>query len=203
MRVLLVEDHSAMRFGLRAFLEFVAKMEVVGEAENAGEALRLVEETGPDLVLLDLRLKGKQNGIELCREIKDLPDPPKVLVYTEFNSGKQRTAAMQAGADGFVHKGLDHEQLPRIIRDVCSGEPVWLPGEEEMELQPADLTAEKPLTPRETEVAALVIRGHTNAEIAGKLSISVSTVKSHVRHVLHKLNLENRRALAQKFSSRK
>lgn len=202
MRILLVEDHSMMRFGTRAYLEFVAGMKVVGEAESGEEAIRLIGETKPDLLLLDLELKGKRNGLELCREIKAMSDAPKVLIHTAFNSGGEIQAARESGADGFMHKGVGHEKLPQAIKDVCSGKRVWEPGEEQTaKLRTKSPADEESLTPREKEIAVFVVGRYTNSEIAEELSISVGTVKTHVGHVLHKLELSNRRALIRKFTS--
>lgn len=197
MRVLLVEDHPAMRFAVRTLLELVEKMEVVGETGEANEALRLAEKDAPDVVVLDLGLEDGGSGVELCREIKALPDPPHVLVHTAHNSPDAVSSALLSGADGYVHKGIDHEELPRAVRRVLSGERVWLLGPEsaEAERRLRKAPPASSLTPREGEVFALILRRLTNAEIARELSLSLPTVKTHVGNVLKKHGFRSRREL--------
>ena len=133
MRVLLVEDHPAMRFGVRTLLELEGDVEVVGEVEDAEEAGRAAREKEPDLAIVDLQLRGRTGGVELCRELKALPSPPKVLVYTAHNKKDLASLALLSGADGFVHKGLDFRSLPEVVMRVRDGVRVWLLGVEEGE----------------------------------------------------------------------
>lgn len=197
MRVLVVEDHPTMRFGVSSLLDLAGGLEVVGEAADAGGTLRLVDEVDPDVVLLDLRLRDGPSGIELCREIKGFPDPPRVLVYTAYNSEDDVSSALLSGADGFLHKGLDHELLPDALRRTCEGEQVWLLGSEieEAKEQVLDAPEASLLTKREREVLTLVLKRYTNAEISEALSISLQTTKNHVSSILRKLGKHSRREL--------
>ncbi len=197
MKILLVDDHPAMRFAIGALLGTSEDMELTGETDNANEALRLAQNESPNLAIVDLQLRGEQSGIELCRELKSLPDPPKVLVYTAHNSREHAQSALLAGADGFMHKGLDYEELPEAARRTCTGERPWLMGaeEDEAERQLRPATNEPSLTSRERDILDLVHKGYTNPEIASELSVSLSTVKSHVGHILRKTGRSSRREL--------
>ena len=194
MRILLVDDHPTVRFGLRHLL-VSAGFEVVGEAEDAAGALRLVAELRPDLVLLDLRL-GEDSGIEVCREIKALPEAPRVLVFSAHSSVEDVAGATLAGADGYLHKGVGGEELIDAVRRTVAGGRVWLlpsENEEEAAARIREASSEARLTPKEKEVFALVLTRRTNAEIAGELYISLYTVKNHVSSILRKLGLKSRR----------
>ncbi|MBA2442273.1 MAG: response regulator transcription factor [Rubrobacter sp.] len=197
MKVLLVEDHPTMRLGLRAAVELREGTEVAGEAAAAEEALELARTLTPDLVVLDLRLRGEPDGIELCREIKSLPDPPQVVIYTAYNSPQAISSCLLSGADSYVHKGEEPRKLLNAIEDTNAGERVWLLGGEEEEAS-TDLrsaAAASSLTDREQEVLYLVLKRRTNARIAGELHITVPTVKTHVSNILRKLDARNREDL--------
>lgn len=126
MRVLLVDDHPAMRHGVKYLLEAAEAMEVVGEAETAADAVRLTRELRPDLVLLDLRLEGEDSGVEACREIKAGKDAPLVVLFTAHTGAEEIAAAVLAGADGYLHKGIGGESLAEALGRVEGGERVWL-----------------------------------------------------------------------------
>ena len=194
MKILLVDDHPAMRFAIGALLGTPDDMELVGESENAEEALNLVQRNAPDLVIVDLQLKGNRSGIELCQALKSLPDPPKVLIYTAHNSRDHAQSSLLAGADGFLHKGLDYEELPDAARRTYFGERPWLMGVEEEDGDQLKISSgEDSLTSRERDILDLVHKGHTNPEIATELSVSLSTVKTHVGHILKKTGRNSRR----------
>lgn len=196
MKILIVDDHPVMRFAVGALLGSSEDMELVGEADNAEEALRQAQENSPDLAIVDLQLKGEGSGIELCREMKSLPDPPKVLVYTAHNTREHAHAALLSGADGFLHKSLDYEELPDVVRRTCASERPWLLGIEEEEAgRQLQADSKSALTTREKEVLDLIRIGRTNAEIAAELSVSLSTIKTHVGHILRKTERESRREL--------
>ncbi len=191
-----MDDHPTVRFGLKHLLASAA--EVVGEAENAGDAVRLAGELRPDVVLLDLRL-GEESGIEACREIKALSDAPRVLVFTAHASVEDVAGATLAGADGYLHKGVAGEELLGAIQRVYAGGRVWLlpaQDEEEAASRIRESSGEARLTPKEKEVFALVLKRRTNAEIAGELYISLYTVKNHVSSILRKLGLKSRREIS-------
>lgn len=186
-----------MRLGLRAAVELREGTEVAGEAAAAEEALELARTLTPDLVVLDLRLRGEPDGIELCREIKSLPDPPQVVIYTAYNSPQAISSCLLSGADSYVHKGEEPRKLLNAIEDTNAGERVWLLGGEEEEAS-TDLrsaAAASSLTDREQEVLYLVLKRRTNARIAGELHITVPTVKTHVSNILRKLDARNREDL--------
>ena len=196
LRILLVDDHPTVRFGLKHLLASVA--EVVGEAENANDAVRLARELHPELVLLDLRLGG-DSGIEVCREVKALPDAPRVLVFTAHASVEDVAGATLAGADGYLHKGVEGEELLSAIERTLVGERVWLlpvRNEEEVATHLMETSGGARLTPKEKEVFALVLKRRTNPEIAEELYISLYTVKNHVSSILRKIGLKSRREIS-------
>lgn len=177
-------------------LELEGATELIGEAESAEEALRLARQAAPDLIVLDLKLKGERSGIELCREIKALPNPPTVIIYTAYDSPEEVSAALRAGADGYVHKGIGYEQLSEILERTRAGQKVWiLKGEDSTESFRRVKAESTPLTPREEEVLSLLLRRRTNDEISRELSISVQTTKTHVSSILKKLGRRTRRDL--------
>ena len=197
MKILLVDDHPTVLFGLKHLLESAGN-EVVGEASNAADCIRLAGELRPDVVLLDLRL-GEDSGIEVCREIKALPDAPRVLVFTAHTGVEDVAAATLAGADGYLHKGVTGEELIDAVGRTHAGGRVWLLPVENEEVASSRIEAasgEARLTPKEREVFALVLKRRTNAEIAGELYISLYTVKNHVSSILRKLGLKSRREIS-------
>lgn len=197
MRVLLVEDHPTMRLGLKSVLEVHSDIEVVGEAENVVEALGYTREKTPEIVVLDLRLKGERSGIELCREIKSLPDPPRVVVYTAHNSEEEIFSCRLSGAESYVHKGEDSKKLVEAIRETHVGKRVWLLGgeAEEADAWLQSFSETSSLTPREKEVFALMVRGFSNARITAELSISPQTTKNYVSSIFKKLSITRREEL--------
>ena len=164
-------------------------MQIVGEAGTGEEALRLVTETAPDLVVLDLNLAGKPNAIELCRKIKALPDAPQLLIFTADNLAEDVPSPSLTGANGYLHKRSDREELLHTIRRVAAGEKVWEAGERSGERGTRIHAAlnDAHLTPRELEVLAMKLNRRTNAEIADALHISLNTVKHHVTSIYKKL----------------
>lgn len=197
MRILLVEDHPAMRFAIGALLRSETDLAVVAETDNSGQALELARCETPDVAVVDLQLKGVVSGVELCRDLKSLPAPPRVLIYTAYNSTKHAQATFLSGADGFLHKGVAYEKLPEAIRACQAGERPWLLGVEgeEVDSSPRVVPGEEPLTATERVVLDLVYRGLTNPEISSELSVSLSTVKTHVGSILRKTGRKNRREL--------
>jgi NarL family two-component system response regulator LiaR len=194
MRVLLVEDHPSMRFAISAAVRLSGAGEVVGESDNAKEALKLVLALQPDLVVLDLRLKRETDGAELCRDIKGVPEAPRVLVYTSYSAPADIELCLLAGADGFVHKSVPHEVLVRALEKTGAGEPVGLVGEapEQARARLEGLATGPPLTAREKEILNLVLRRYSNERIAQELHLSMPTVKTHMRNILRKRRAKNR-----------
>jgi two-component system response regulator DevR len=191
-----VDDHPLAREGQRAVLSAEGDMQIVGEAETGEEALRLVTEAAPDLVVLDLDLAGEPNGIDLCRRIKVLPNAPYIVVFTDCDLAEDVISRASAGPNGYLHKRSNKEELLDTIRRVAAGEKVWEAGEGVGERGPVihSLKEYANLTPRELEVLALKLRRRTNAEIAEALHISPNTVKHHVTNSYKKLE-KTRKAL--------
>jgi DNA-binding NarL/FixJ family response regulator len=187
-----------MRLGLKGLL-LTTEMSVVGEAEDGKGAVELAETLKPDLVVLGLNLTGEPDGVEVCQRMKSLPDPPLVLVHTAYNFADDVASCLLAGADGFVHKSVGHGRLLEAMRRVAAGARVWMPGEKVGEprsrIDAAPSGVE--LTPKEREVLAQMARGHSNAEIARRLYLSLPTIKTHVRNILRKFGAKSREDLFQ------
>lgn len=182
--------------GLKALL-LATNMRVVGESDSSDEAIHLIKEGRPDLVVLGLNLVEEPDGIELCRRIKSLPDPPRVLVHTAHYSEEVVSSCFLAGADSYLHKGTDLEELLDAVRRTAGGERVWRPGGEAKE--PRSRIDTTPggtlLSRRERQVLTLVLRHHSNAEIAKILHVSPQTAKNHVSSILKKLGARSRKEL--------
>lgn len=188
LRVAVVDSHPIMREGQRAILSGMGYIRIVGEAGAGEEALRLVKEKAPDLVIVDSDLAGKPSGIELCRRMKALPDAPYILVFTAGDFMKDVPADSLVEIDGYLHKRSASEELLDSTRRVAAGEKVW---KRETSTgagggSPAGPEG-APLTPRELEVLAMKLHRRTNAEIAAALHISLNTVKHHVTNIYKKL----------------
>ena len=196
LRILIVDGHPFMRFGLEEYLG-KAGLLVVGESGSGDEAFDLARSTRPDAVVLGLNLVEEPDGIELCRLMKSLPRPPRVLVHTAYNLADDVTSCFLAGADGFLHKSTDCERLLDAVRRTADGERVWLPGERAGEPRSRlhETLAEERLTSREREVLALMLRHYSNAEVAEALHISAQTAKNHASKVLRKLGARSRKEL--------
>lgn len=197
IRVLVADDHSVVRQGLRMFLLVQPDMEMVGEAQNGREAVALVDQLAPDVVLMDL-LMPQMNGIEATTAIKAAHPETQVLVLTTFLEDARVAEAIQAGAVGFLLKEVEAEDLVRAVRGAARGEPQLHPNAARMlmGLATRPKAAAEPsapdLTGREKEVIALVAEGQSNKQIARVLSISETTVKGHVANILSKLELADR-----------
>jgi two-component system response regulator DevR len=198
MKVLVVEDHPITRLGIRSVLELERDVDSVSEAGTVEEAMTLLSGIEPELVILDLRLGGADLGIDLCREIKARNNPPRVLVYTAYDSPEAISRSLLAGADSYVHKGVEYSQLSRAVRQTIEGQKVWLLEERQEKTRSAlshSDVEQAHLTTREREVLALLLRRRTNEEISRELFISLQTTKNHVSSILRKLGLRSRREL--------
>jgi DNA-binding NarL/FixJ family response regulator len=202
--VLLADDQALLRVGFRMVLESQDDLSVVGEAGDGSEAVRLTAELDPDVVLMDVRMPG-MDGIEATRRIVDSGGRSRVLVLTTFDLDEYAFAALRAGASGFLLKDVPPGDLLTGIRAVAGGDAVVAPSVTRRLLDrfahqlplPAPERAERVvplagLTARELEVLAELARGHSNAEIAAQLVLSEATVKTHVGHILAKLDLRDR-----------
>lgn len=199
MKVLLADGHPATRIGVRVLLDRVEGAEVVGEAASDEDALRLVEELSPDLVVLDPELEGRMGGPEVLRRLKALPDPPRVLVYSAHSAEEDAVVASLVGADGYLCKRVRGERFPEVVARIYGGQGVWLTCSDGYESAGSldDLAEQAGLTPKEREVLALLAKRYTNREIAAELHLSPNTIKTHVRSVLKQLGLKNRQELSK------
>ncbi len=197
IRVLLAEDHAAMRLGTRHILEQHDALEVVGEAGDGGEALALLKSLQPDVAVLDVRMPGL-NGIEVLRRAKDLSPKTRTIILSAYDDDDYVMAAMDAGASGYVLKSANARELVEAVLTVSRGEPVLHPAIAAKlarlwgrQLSSRD-RAPSLLTPRELEVLDLAARGMRNKEIGEELKISVRTVEGHFKGIYDKLGLSSR-----------
>ena len=198
IRVLVADDQRLVRSGFRLILRNDPEVGVVGEASDGAEAVSLVRELKPDVVLMDIRMPNL-DGIAATEQILREPDPPRVLVLTTFDLDEYVFGALRAGASGFLLKDAPEEQLLAAIRVAADGGALFSPGVTRRLIERfAELHETTPppevgdLTAREVEVLKLIARGLTNAELAKELFLSEHTVKSHVARVLQKLDLRDR-----------
>jgi DNA-binding NarL/FixJ family response regulator len=192
IRIVITDDHKVVRRGLRGFLELDPALEVVGEAGNGEEALRMAHELRPDVVLMDL-LMPVMDGIEATREIRrELPEV-EVVALTSVLEDASVTGAIKAGAIGYLLKTTDADELCEAIKAAAAGQ-VQLAPEAAARLMREMRAPESPeaLTERETEVLKLIAYGKANKQIARELFIDESTIKSHVHSILSKLNVKSR-----------
>ncbi|HUZ87124.1 MAG TPA: response regulator transcription factor [Candidatus Micrarchaeaceae archaeon] len=200
IRVLIVDDQALVRDGFRMILELDDQIEVVGEVEDGKAALAAVAKLRPDLVLMDIRMPGL-DGLETTRRLMLQPNPPKVLVLTTYDADEYIYDAMKAGASGFLLKDVRKGQLVRAVRTVAAGDSLLdsvitrrlierFLGRSR--LRPDGEVLIRQLSNREIEVLKLIAAGLTNAEIAERLVLGESTVKTHVARILAKLELRDR-----------
>jgi DNA-binding NarL/FixJ family response regulator len=198
IRVLIADDHTLFRDGLRALLASIPDMEVMGEAASGKEALKLAVERQPDVILMDIQMPD-MNGIEATRQILHASPHIGIIVLTMFRDDDSVFAVMRAGARGYVLKGADQEVLLRAVRAVANGESLFSPEIAQRLIRffanfdrasPPELFPE--LTAREREILSLIAEGQTNAEIADKLVISMKTVRNHVSNIFSKLQVADR-----------
>jgi DNA-binding NarL/FixJ family response regulator len=187
--VLLADDHEVVREGLRLALLRSPHIRVVGEAPDGETAVSLAERRRPDVIVMDLRMPG-MDGIEATEEImRRLPDA-KVLIFTAYSERALLQRGLESGARGYILKEAPHETLLRAIEKVAAGETFVDPAL--MSVLAGSRGGTDVLTPREREILQLLADGMSNADVAGQLFISQETVKSHVRHILTKLEADTR-----------
>ena len=196
IRILIVDDHAVVRKGIRALLATEADLDVIGEAKDGAQAVALYDELNPDLMLLDL-LMPKMSGIEAIKHIKEKHPQAKILVLTSFAADDQVFPAIKAGALGYLLKDTDPEDLVTAIHQVYMGESFLSPTIARKVLEEVFKPTEKPLsvdplTQREIEVLKVLAKGKSNREIASVLTISETTVRTHVSNILGKLHLASR-----------
>jgi DNA-binding NarL/FixJ family response regulator len=192
-RVLLAEDHALVRAGLRALLDTLPNIEVVGEAEHGGEALKLIAQLHPDVVLMDLSMPIL-NGIEATRRAMKLKPRPRILVLSMHDETEYVREALTAGASGYLLKNARCGELELALAAVIRGE-VWIsPAIARTivdDLARSGSAQHEELTPRQREILQLVAEGHTTKQIARRLHIGVKTVDAHRAQLMERLDIHN------------
>jgi two-component system nitrate/nitrite response regulator NarL len=195
--VLLVDDHPLLRKGVSQLLELEEDIEVIGEASSGKDAIVLALEHKPDLILLDLSMKG-MDGIETLGALRDAGVDSRIVVFTVSDDRTDVVSALKSGADGYLLKDTEPEELVDSIRQACAGKMVLseqltevlaLSFRNERKQQGPDLAS---LTRRELQIVKYIAEGMSNKQIGRKLDIAESTVKVHVKHLLKKLGLRSR-----------
>ena len=207
IKVCLVDDQTLVRAGIRSLLELSDSVEVVAEAADGEEAIRIIPEAKPDVVLLDLRMPGK-SGLDVLNILGARKALPPTIILTTFDDDQAVLAGIQAGARGYLLKDVTLEQLVSAIKTVAGGASLVKPAITERLLQNmsnldnkfAALDQPEQLTERETEILRLMSGGFSNKEIARALDVAEGTVKNHVSNILSKLGVRDRtRAVLKAF----
>lgn len=199
IRVLIVDDQALVRQGIRSLLALSAELEVAGEADDGASALAQIENTRPDVVLLDLKMP-RVDGLAVLRALQARPASPAVLVLTTFDDTDLLLDAIRSGARGYLLKDVNLEQLLEAIRTLASGGTMFQPAITERVLQGltslpplrGSLGPPSPLTERELEILRLLASGLSNREIARALALADGTVKNHVSNLMAKLGARDR-----------
>jgi DNA-binding NarL/FixJ family response regulator len=199
IRVCLVEDQTLVRQGIQTLLELVDDIDVVSEARDGDEALRVIPQSKPDVVLLDMYLP-KRNGLEVLRELKRSEYLPPTLILTTFDEDKFVLGGLQAGAKGYLLKDVSLDQLTSAIRTLAGGGTLVHPTVTQRLLDKLDriqcdfpsTDVPEPLSGREIEILRLVARGYNNREIADALAIAEGTVKNYISSILAKMGVRDR-----------
>lgn len=191
IRVILVDDHPVVRAGLRSVIDAPDHIAVIGEAGSGEEALTLVEELEPDVVMCDLRLGEGIDGIEVTKRLQALPTKPAVLILTTFDNDSEIVSALNAGASGYLLKDINPEDISTAIEKASRGE-TYLPPEISSKVIAAMRNPGPKLTRRERDVVKLLATGASNAQIAQELFVTEATVKSHLVNVFTKLGVDSR-----------
>jgi len=198
LRILVADDHPLFRNGMRSLLNAEPGFQVVGEAVNGEEAVRMAAELAPDVILMDVQMPGL-NGLDATRKIVQANPEIKVLVVTMFEDDHTVFSALKAGARGYMLKGASPDDVLRAIRSVASGDAIFGPEvavrllDFFTTLRPAALPNPLPdLTEREREILDLIARGRSNSEIATTLFLSPKTVSNYVSSIFNKLQVADR-----------
>lgn len=197
--ILLIDDHPLLRQGIRQLIEMEVDLEVAGEASNARDGIRLAQEVEPDLVLLDLNMP-EMDGIEALKAMRELGVASRIVIFTVSDHEEDVVAALRAGADGYLLKDMEPEDMVLQLHQAAVGKMVI--SDRLTTLLAEALRSQKPqassrpdydsLTPREKDILKLIAEGLSNKMIGRRLDISDGTVKVHVKHLLKKLNLRSR-----------
>ena len=197
IRIVIVDDHSVVRAGIRALIETQADLAVVGEAADSATTTEVVTRTRPDVVLMDLNLGDGPGGAASTAQLSALPSAPRVLILTTYDTEADVLAAIDAGAAGYLLKDAPPDDVFRAIRDTARGDTVLAPTVLATLVRRA--TAPGPiLTEREVAILELLADGLGNKEMARQLLVSEATVKSHLSHIYTKLDVDTRAAAVAK-----
>ncbi len=199
IRVCLVDDQTLVRQGVRSLLDLSEDIRVVAEASDGRQALDVIAQYSPDVVLMDLRMPV-MNGIESMQALASAGSLPPTIILTTFNDDELVLAGLKAGARGFLLKDVSLEQLVEAIHTVAAGDSLLQPAMSQRLMEGAEtltnaflsLEQPDPLTERETEIMRLMAGGYSNREIAEALSVAEGTVKNHVSNILSKLGVRDR-----------
>ena len=196
-RVLVIDDHPLLRKGVCQLLELTEEFAVVGEAASGREGIELAKRLNPDLILLDLNMKGI-NGLETLRTLRDMGEDARIILLTVSNAPEDLIAAIRAGADGYILKDNDPDDILRLISDAMQGQTAISPELASLlaaALREESVTEQRShasLTERETAILKCLAAGMSNKLIAREMDIMESTVKVHVRNLLKKLKFRSR-----------
>lgn len=205
--VMLVDDQNLVRKGVRSLLELAEEIEVVAEAADGAEAIRLIPDVEPDVVLLDMRMPGL-SGIDVLRELSDAGTLPPTIILTTFDDDELVLAGIRSGAQGYLLKDVALADLVNAIKTVAAGGSIVKPavtqrllkGLANLQNDFSSLDQPDPLTDRETEILRLMAGGYSNKEIANSLGVAEGTVKNHVSNILSKMGVRDRtRAVLKAF----
>ena len=193
IRLMIVDDHTMVRRGLATILKVFDDLQLVGEAESGEVAIQLCAEVLPNVILMDMSLPGMDGAVTTRAIRKKLPQT-QVIVLTSFKDGKLIKQALEAGAIGYLLKDVSADDLVQAIRSAHAGRATLSPEAAQSLVETANLppTPGLDLTEREREVLALMIEGLNNVQIAGRMTVSPSTIKSHVSNILSKLGVASR-----------
>lgn len=199
IRVMLVDDQTLVRQGVRSLLELSEDIEIIGEAADGEAAIQAVPELQPDVLLLDMRMPGK-NGLEVLRELSATQSLPPTIILTTFDDDELLLEGIRSGARGYLLKDVAFEELISAVRAVAKGKTLVRPvvterlmrGLGKMRNEFSSLPQPDPLTDRETEILRLMAGGYSNKEIAGALNVAEGTVKNHVSNILSKMGVRDR-----------
>lgn len=193
--VLLADDHSLVRTGIKVLINNENDMTVVGESENGEEAINDTLQLNPDVVIMDLSMK-KVNGIEATRKIRQVNDEVKIIILSMYDDPEYITQALEAGASTYLHKSNQDQDLIEAIRCIYANREYVTPYMHKSHLEKAGPDIEK-LTNREQEILTYIAKGYTNKETAQQLYVSVKTIEAHRANIMGKLNVKSRADLVQ------
>ncbi len=207
INVMLVDDQNLVRKGVRSLLELSEEIEVVAEAADGAEAIRMIPEVNPDVVLLDMRMPG-MSGLDVLRELSEKEILPPTIILTTFDDDELVLAGIQYGARGYLLKDVALADLVNAVKTVAEGGSIVKPavtqrllkGLANLKNEFSSLEQPDPLTDRETEILRLMAGGYSNKEIANSLGVAEGTVKNHVSNILSKMGVRDRtRAVLKAF----